>query len=88
MQHYPYPTPQQRQEFYRAYLASDSSKSKVDRLEQEVRLWSPASSAFWALWGVVQGVEQVQSILDGRGMGSAADFCYLVSLLDSSNETW
>lgn len=69
--HYPYPSLAQRHDFYTAYL----DDSAVDELEKEVRLWSPASSVFWAVWGLVQAEEQVENLIDGI---TATDFDYLV----------
>jgi len=90
--HAPYPTKDQREQFYRAYLSvhmdsrngdesiGDMSKverARIDALEHEVRLWSPASSAFWALWGIVQGEEQIEALSSGKE--AQLDFDYLVS---------
>ena len=71
--HFPYPTLDQREVFYRAYLGSDS----VDALEHEVRIWSPASSVFWALWGIVQAEGQAAAIVEGKV--EQPEFDYLVS---------
>ena len=91
--HFPYPTQSQREAFYRAYLSVQmdpqngqevvSSRQQVsiartDALEREVRIWSPASSVFWALWGIVQAQDQVASIID-KTEGSDSEFDYLVS---------
>jgi choline kinase len=77
--HFPYPDPSQREDFYRAYLSvevdarngeevmrkrKDVPTDKVDALEREVRVWSPACSVFWALWGIVQGEAQVRGIVE------------------------
>ncbi|KAJ9127095.1 hypothetical protein QFC24_001330 [Naganishia onofrii] len=77
--HEPYPTMDERARFYRSYLSVQMSardgkekitseeqieQSRVDALEKEVRLWSPASSVFWALWGMVQAEEQIQRTKD------------------------
>ncbi len=56
---------------------SDVGKERVERLEREVIVWSPACSIFWALWGIVQASEQVEKILEGRE-GEAVEFDYLV----------
>lgn len=97
--HEPYPTLEERTRFYRSYLSVHMSsrdgkeritseekveQNRVDALEKEVRLWSPASSAFWALWGVIQAEEQIQRIKDiadpeERAKVEAAEFNYLVS---------
>jgi len=86
--HYPYPSIEQRNNYYRAYLSidigdhrekvnasKDVSQDRVDALEREVRLWSPACSVFWSIWGIVQAEEQVAGLLDGTG---EIDFDYLV----------
>lgn len=60
-----YPAPEERFNFYRAYLShynpsSTSSEPMPDqerRLEAQVRAWSPASHGMWALWGLVQARE-------------------------------
>lgn len=53
----------------------DIAQERVDKLEREVRMWSPASSVFWALWGIVQAEEQVAALLRGE---TEAEFDYLV----------
>jgi choline kinase len=55
----------------------DVSQEKVDKLDFEVRAWSPACSVFWSLWGIIQAGEQVQNILTGDGEG--VEFDYLAS---------
>lgn len=32
----------------------------MDDLEKHVRIWSPASHAMWAVWGVVQARETLE----------------------------
>jgi choline kinase len=32
----------------------------LDALDAQVRAWSPASHAMWAIWGVVQAREQLE----------------------------
>ena len=34
--------------------------AEMDRLESQVRAWSPAAQAMWAVWGVVQAREFVE----------------------------
>ncbi|KAJ9094912.1 hypothetical protein QFC19_007768 [Naganishia cerealis] len=95
--HDPYPTLEERTRFYRSYLSVQMSardgkekitpeekveQKRVDALEKEVRLWSPASSVFWALWGVIQAEEQIQRTKDiedeeERAKILAAEFDYL-----------
>lgn len=82
-----------RERFYRAYLSvhmdphdghetitdeTKVEKTRIEALEREVRLWSPASSVFWALWGIVQGEEQIMAL--AKGGPAQVDFDYLVSL--------
>ncbi|WVQ84560.1 hypothetical protein IAT38_006714 [Cryptococcus sp. DSM 104549] len=89
--HHPYPTLEQRQDFYRAYLSitvdgqngeeiigkrSDVNQDKVDALEREVRIWSPGCSVFWSLWGIVQAEEQVDALVNKRE-GYTPEFDYL-----------
>jgi choline kinase len=57
----------------------DVPAEKVDALEKEVRVWSPACSVFWALWGIVQGEAQVRGIVEKST--EPAEFDYLVSLV-------
>ncbi|KAI9066690.1 kinase-like protein [Trametes sanguinea] len=87
-----YPTPEQRRNFYRAYLlaraqSQSSSTSTFEpaapamsdaaleaamaELEAQVRTWSPASHAMWAVWGVVQAREFVE------GQDGEPEFDYL-----------
>ncbi|KAF9243866.1 choline kinase cytoplasm [Melanogaster broomeanus] len=78
-----YPTAEQRRNFYQAYLlhahapSSDHSTTEVvseaslAKLEQQVRVWSPASHAMWAVWGIVQAKDNVE-----MGMGEA-EFDYI-----------
>lgn len=88
--HYPYPSIEQRTAFYRAYLSmqidsekevigsrEDVSEERVARLEREVRLWSPASSIFWAMWGIIQAEEQIENLVDNI---TETDFDYLASV--------
>ena len=57
----------------------DVGQDIVEKLDYEVRCWSPACSVFWALWGIIQAGEQVGNILTGDGAG--VEFDYLVSLV-------
>lgn len=38
--------------------------AEVDRLEEEIRLWSPATHAVWGLWGIVISREDIVSLMD------------------------
>jgi choline kinase len=90
--HFPYPDRAQRENFYRAYLSvevdgrngeeimrnrKDIPIEKVEALEREVRIWSPACSVFWSLWGIVQAEEQVAGLMTGKT--GTVEFDYLVS---------
>jgi len=90
--HFPYPSLAEREDFYRAYLSiemdalngeevlgrrKDVKVEKVEALEREVRIWSPACNIFWALWGIVQADEHVNAMVDKRD--HVQEFDYLVS---------
>lgn len=73
-----YPTPEERRNFYEAYLAHVDSAScgvvsaaSLAQLERQVRIWSPASHAMWAVWGIVQAKDNLE-----RGTGEC-EFDYL-----------
>lgn len=66
-----YPTMEERQNFYRAYLAHSRSidtytssvpmlHSEVSQLERQVRIWSPASHGMWSVWGIVQAQDSLE----------------------------
>lgn len=62
----------------------DASEEDIVLLEEQVRRWSPASHAMWAVWGVVQAREEVERAraggrLDGEEDGDvpAGEFDYL-----------
>ncbi|THH09865.1 hypothetical protein EW145_g1716 [Phellinidium pouzarii] len=40
--------------------SSSDLKTEVQRLEAQVRVWSPASHAMWAVWGLVQAREDLE----------------------------
>ena len=50
--------------------SSETSQAALEKLEKQVHIWSPASHAMWAVWGVVQARET----LEGQG---EAEFDYL-----------
>ncbi|CAL1696383.1 unnamed protein product [Somion occarium] len=68
-----YPTLEQRYNFYRAYIkhygtsitsddeVSGSLDDQMTTLDRQVQLWSPASHAQWAVWGVVQARESLEA---------------------------
>ncbi|KAI6159604.1 choline kinase cytoplasm [Pisolithus thermaeus] len=76
-----YPTPEERHNFYEAYLSrvnsSNSpscgvvSEANLAQLERQVRIWSPASHAVWAVWGIVQAKDNLE-----RGIGEG-EFDYI-----------
>ena len=39
--------------------AGSSEDARVQRLEDEVKIWEPSSHAMWAVWGIVQGKEDL-----------------------------
>jgi choline kinase len=69
-----YPSPQERRNFYVAYLAQsivsssappealekDIPEKELEKLDRQVRAWSPASHAMWAVWGIVQAKEDME----------------------------
>ncbi|GAA6049438.1 hypothetical protein JCM3770_007340 [Rhodotorula araucariae] len=74
--HQPYPTAAERARFLRAYIGCDGGydgpadgevasaardDARVERLEDEVRVWQPSSHALWAVWGVVQAKEDLMA---------------------------
>ena len=82
-----YPTLVQRQKFYAAYLKMlaerdettlqpEELEQKAQLLDQQVMAWSPASHAMWAVWGIVQGREDVLAAKNGTANGPP-DFDYL-----------
>lgn len=89
--HYGYPTLEQRHDWYRSYLSVEMSAGeqmiypkdevpveKVQQLELETRAYSPASSVFWALWGITMAVDQVRGMCEDKDY--VAEFDYLVSV--------
>jgi len=68
-----YPTYDQRCNFYIAYLghtatfggvavmAEPDRELQLSKLEEQVRIWSPASHAMWAVWGIVQARDDLQA---------------------------
>ena len=60
-----YPTVQERRNFYTAYLGRNHINARgdqalIDRMDQQVRCWGPASHALWAIWGIVQARENAE----------------------------
>ncbi|RXK35645.1 hypothetical protein M231_07075 [Tremella mesenterica] len=86
----PYPNASDRENFYRAYLSldmnassgdevlgrrGDVSATRVQALEREVLMWSPACSVFWSVWAIVQAEGQVNALIEGRE--EEVDYNYL-----------
>ncbi len=44
----------------RRLLWNSELKAAVNKLKDQVRYWSPASAAMWAVWGIVQAREDVE----------------------------
>ncbi|KAJ7596685.1 choline kinase, cytoplasm [Mycena floridula] len=72
LDHRRYPSFEQRRNFYTAYLEQvpSSTHQSLSPPEQEVffkkfddqiRFWSPASHAMWAIWGIVQAREDIEN---------------------------
>ncbi|KAK2462040.1 hypothetical protein APHAL10511_006503 [Amanita phalloides] len=62
-----YPSIKERRNFYLAYLKQCRSsvedldgQASITKLDEQVRYWSPASHAMWAIWGIVQAREDVE----------------------------
>ncbi|KAK7064517.1 choline kinase [Favolaschia claudopus] len=68
-----YPTKEERANFYLAYLEHSTVSPAslpltklellglIPDLETQVRAWSPASHAMWAIWGLVQAREDLEN---------------------------
>ncbi|KAF8640805.1 hypothetical protein AX17_000454 [Amanita inopinata Kibby_2008] len=63
-----YPNADERRNFYTAYLnrncvaggSGPPGQALTNKLDEQVRYWSPASHAMWAIWGIVQAREDVE----------------------------
>ncbi|KAG6897912.1 hypothetical protein C0992_009064 [Termitomyces sp. T32_za158] len=67
-----YPTHDERRNFYAAYIShtaisgevpmldDDEQELQLRGIDQQVRYWSPASHAMWAIWGIVQAREDIE----------------------------
>lgn len=77
--HSPGPTVTERQRFYRAYVPCDGAfdtgdeppipplaedDPRVQRLEEEVQLWTAASHAMYTVWSVVQATDDIVRRID------------------------
>ncbi|KAI0724275.1 kinase-like protein [Cerioporus squamosus] len=52
-------------------LPEDALEAAMEKLESQVRAWSPASHAMWSIWGIVQAREFVE------GQDTEPEFDYL-----------
>lgn len=74
------PTLEERQRFYRAYIPCDGAfdtgteppipplaedDPRVQRLEEEVQLWTPASHAMYTVWSIVQATDDIVRTIEG-----------------------
>lgn len=76
LDHTRYPTKEQRSNFYMAYLEHSTVSpdlrpmpklelvGMMPDLEKQVRAWSPASHAMWAIWGIVQAREDMENAVE------------------------
>jgi choline kinase len=62
-----YPTLDQRRNFYKSYITHANpsiSKAEMEKklnvLEKQVQMWSPASHGAWALWGIIQARDTLE----------------------------
>lgn len=56
-----YPSKEERYNFYRGYVGTSEIAEDLKWLDESVRAWSAASHGMWAVWGVVQGRDDVLS---------------------------
>ncbi|KAG6871448.1 hypothetical protein C0995_004450 [Termitomyces sp. Mi166 len=78
-----YPTYDERHNFYTAYLDhtaisgevpmldDDERELQLQKLDEQVRYWSPASHGMWAIWGIVQAREDIE------GNNAESEFDYI-----------
>jgi len=81
-----YPNLEQRRNFYRAYLDQSLLRSsavmpevidarerevELQKLDSQVRTWSPASHGMWAIWALVQAREDIE------GQAEEVEFDYV-----------
>ncbi|KAF8527906.1 choline kinase cytoplasm [Hysterangium stoloniferum] len=82
-----YPSKEERYNFYGGYLETSATEENVRWLDASVMAWSAASHGMWAVWGVVQGRDDVLS--EGQ-----SDFDYVgyaasrMRLFRASSEFW
>ena len=59
-------------------------EAETCRLEAQIRVWSPASHAMWAVWGIVQAREDLELAAQARtiyGETEESEFNYLAYAL-------
>jgi len=69
-----YPTLEQRYDFYLSYLRQTcfqksqhfkdpivDLESTMVKLDRQVQIWSPASHAYWLVWGIVQARDDLEN---------------------------
>lgn len=59
-------------------------RAEASRLERQVSIWSPASHAMWAVWGLVQAREDLELAAQARSTGAPPEppeFDYLAYAL-------
>jgi len=94
-----YPTLEERRNFYSAYLGhsgltgeypvlnDDERELQLANLDEQVRIWSPASHAMWAIWGIIQAREYIEGDLElefdyiGYSLGRMAAFRTAIRVL-------
>lgn len=75
-----YPNESERKRFYKAYLSTDrishlsldgdvpeeskEEEERISKLEEEVKIWSPASHVMWSLWGLVQAQDDIKDRME------------------------
>ena len=42
-------------------MAEPDREFQLSKLDQQVRFWSPASHAMWAIWGIVQARDDLEA---------------------------
>ena len=42
-------------------MAEPDRELQLSKLEEQVRIWSPASHAMWAIWGMVQARDDLDA---------------------------
>lgn len=73
-----YPSLDQRRNFYKSYISHANPsiseaemEEKMNTLENQVQMWSPASHGLWAIWGIIQARDTLEDY------GGESEFDYL-----------